>query len=356
MTPANPSYQQAYRDPLGAYGLKGDFWFSDPTLSSPPSPSTLVILFDCCLLAPRLTFNSIGSASDSQAGGDYFPPSDGVGAGEYYTQPDAVSGGEATERYFQARPILQPNPNRRQQLSLNISALPSPFQNVQFASPSSLASSGAPYTDSFSLSNGVNYGQDYFHFDEASLPSSATEPNAPSDCFAEAHQQYGYRLPASQPSSPVRTIYPSGQVTYPFQSGRQRGATFSGGTYSYMGEQFGPALVSLRQQAAPSAIPAHLTFTNNQSPVHSASGSPLLPPSGPHVQTDSGYFGEIQPSGVGLGLGEESMEDVSTPTPALPSMPVAPSFSRRASGHLTSSSMTPDMSADMVEKLTLLDQ
>jgi hypothetical protein len=240
-------------------------------------------------------------------------------------------------------------------LSLNISSLSGPFQfqqNSHLASPSSLASSAAPYTDSFSYPNPQN-GQDYFAFDEASLPSSVDplsgEQIPPPVRQPSQAQQYGYRLPASQPSSPVRSIYPPGQAPYGFQFGRQRGATFSGtfSPYADFNAALASPLYALSQAPVPaSAVPPHLAFGLTQSPTHSPlSASPQIGSS-----ADIGYFTEIG-SVAGLGSSDIPMEDATTPTPLVPGP--AREGVQKDSNLMT---MNLDMSAEMIDKLTLLDK
>lgn len=290
--------------------------------SSPPSPSTSV---NSHLRSTLTDVHSIDSQTDSQTGGDYFPPSESAGS-------------EVLEDNFnRARSYSQPS--RRPGLSLNISALSTPFQN-QFTSPSSLASSGAPYTDSYSGYN-ATIGQDYFHFDEASL--SATDAYPP-EAYPQPvpQQQYGYRLPASQPSSPVRSIYAPGQAPYIFQQGRQRGATFSG-SFSPYGDFSGSPLYNLSNSTIASAVPTHLTV-NTALPL--AQSPSIISPL--QIQPDSSYFDPQLKSG--LGVEDVSMDDVLTPIPS--SQPVAPALSRRPSRQTVQT----DLTGDMVERLTLMDR
>ncbi len=253
------------------------------------------------------------------------------------------STGDLDDHFNRNRPSLPPPSSfRRQNLSLNIGSLPVPFENVHLSSPTSLASSGAPYTDSFALPN-AHLGQDYFQFDEASLPS-ATDSSF--DFPQQVPSQYGYRLPASQPSSPVRSIYPSGQG--PYVIGRQRGATFSG-SFSPYGEAFGGPLYTFSQPPIlASAVPSHL-FLNTQSPLPSPLNvSPLISASPTQLTGDNGYFGEIPQTSLngGLGMGDVLMDDVSTPTPLAP-----PLISRRLSHQDT---LTPE-TGEMKDKLSVLD-
>ncbi|KAK8861467.1 hypothetical protein IAR55_002287 [Kwoniella newhampshirensis] len=337
ITPAQPAFQQqtqlqqyvseTFTDPGGSGG--GEYKASDPwafnAFSSPPSPST------------------IASTSDSQTGGECFPPSSESAEGE-----DSPRGS-----------------SRRRNLTLNIGSLP--FQTGSLQSPNSLASSGAPYTDSFSSAHNADYGQDYFHFADGSF-SSAGEGSF-SGQIPIAAQQAGQRLPASQPSSPARGVY---QLPYGMQSGRQRGATFSGSFYPY-NQNGGPVAFFPQAQA----IPPHLAFTSMQSPAHSPlAPSPVITASPAQLQGDaSTFFGlqqshqhhqqqqqqvrqQQQQSMVGLGMQEILMEDVSTPTAGVPQMMAAPLLRKSSLGHVqqTSGAMTPDMSIEMVDKLSLLDK
>ena len=273
-----------------------------PPLGKRPPPLALVS-----------TDSVISLRSDSN-GGDYFLPAET----------------EAENHWNNARFSSQSSAFRRHNLSINIGSLPVPFRNVHLSSPTSLASSGAPYTDSFSLHN-VHLGQDYFQFDEASL-SSATGSDQEST-QQQIPNQLGYRLPASQPTSPVAGLYHHGQPSA-FVPIRQRGATFSGSYPSY-GETQGlfPA----------SALPVHFGFTHTHSPIH----SPITPSShitvSPvHTHADRGYFGEMS-----LGMSDVLMEDVSTPTPTMP-----PALSRASSFRETSKNPS-DMSG--MDKLSLLE-
>ncbi|GFZ42715.1 hypothetical protein JCM24511_00432 [Saitozyma sp. JCM 24511] len=291
---------------------------------------------------------SADSTSDSQTGGECFPPS-------------SESAGENEDSFGRARSSSQPSSFRRTGLSLNISSLPGPFQNVSLQSPGSLASSGAPFTDSFSLSNPQDFPHDYFEFGQASLPSEDA---------GVATQQFGYRLPASQPSSPVRTIFPPGQAPFNPQGGRQRGATFSGGSFTYQDQFGGPLFSAVSQPNGPaSAIPPHFAFTSiANSPINSpALGSPLVQAAPSGVTSEQQAYFDAVGANAGLGVGEVLMEDVSTPTQGVP---VVQSFaqaqaatappSRRSSfgqpGQPVQGNLTPDMSLEMVDKLTLLDQ
>ncbi|WWC87746.1 uncharacterized protein L201_002638 [Kwoniella dendrophila CBS 6074] len=327
-TPAQSGFQpqysqdQQFTDPLGSgggdYKTGGDPWaFS--AFSSPPSPSTIT------------------STSDSQTGGDGFPPS------------DSAEGDSSSSRSGSFR---------RQNLSLNISSLPTPFQNASFQSPGSLASSGAPFTDSFTSSHNTSFDQDYFHFADGSFSSTGEGSlvgQIPAVPQAQTQTLPTHRLPASQPSSPIRGVY-----TLPFgnQAGRQRGATFSGGSFFPYDQNASPVF-TFTQNVPPQAIPPHLTFTNIQSPIHSPlQPSPVITASPAQIQPDTTPFfppqSHQQPQS--LGMQEVLMEDATTPTPgALP-----PALSRKSSYNQLQQqpvgSMTPDMTMEMVDKLSLLDK
>lgn len=271
------------------YGLKsGDVWLTAaaPSASTPPSPST------------------IASTSESQTGGESYLPS------------ASDSAGEQEDTFGRQRSSSQPSLKRG---NLNLSINTFPFNH----SPSSLAANGAPFTDSYPS---YDASQDYFQFSDGSYPSAGADDPNPAPFM---NQQYGYRLPASQPSSPVRTIYPPGQAPF-YANGRQRGATFSGGSYAGGFEQFGGPLVPTH----------HLAFTQIQpSPANSLAASPVIPTADYFVDANSG-----------LGVGDVTMEDVLTPTQNLP-LAASSQQQMQASG-----TMTPDMSSEMVDRLTLLDQ
>ena len=243
----------------------------------------------------------------------------------------------------------QPSSFRRHNLSLNINSLPAPFQNVHLSSPISAASSGAPYTDTFCLHN-FNVGQDYFQFDEASLPSATESTFEPHPLHSN---QTSNRFPASQPSSPVRGMFAPGQVPYVHQSGRQRGATFSGsGSFAPYG---GGPLYNLSQTPFPaSAVPSHITLDRFESPLQSPLiPSPLINASPTQLNADQGYFRDIPPAPLnsGLGMGDVTkMQDVLTTTP-IASRPL----SRRTSyfdGHTKSAAQE---TAEIADKMSVLD-
>ena len=271
-------------------------WLSEPIPHSPSSPST------------------IGSTTESQAGG-FFPP---------------TTSSDTSEDLTRGRSVSQPQPPRRHNLSLSIPAFPPPANPSQI-SPSSLASSGAPFTDSFSV-NSSYMGTDYFYLDDSAFPPSAGVDQQQHQQQQQQQQQQIphtiqpniFRQPASQPSSPVRGVFPQGQGSF-IAAGRARGATFSGASQNFDFAQF-------QQQQQPSfasAVPHHLAFTALPSPSGSpASASPLIA-SAPAI-----------PSAISRAL--TPLEDALTPLAAqrLP----APSTSDH------------DMSMEMVDKLTLLDR
>ncbi|WVF67101.1 hypothetical protein IAT40_001846 [Kwoniella sp. CBS 6097] len=337
--PSNPPYSQPnfsqqqqynseqFADPLGSGG--GQIKPTDPwafnAFSSPPSPSTI-------------------TSASSQTGGECFPPS------------ESAEGESSSSRS---------GSSRRQHLSLNIGSLPAPFQNAPLPSPTSLASSGAPFTDSFTSSHNIDFGQDYFHFADGSF-SSTGEGSLANQIPQVPQSTTNHRLPASQPSSPVRGVY-----TLPFghQAGRQRGATFSGGSFYPYEQNVNPIFAF--GQNIPQAIPPHLTFTNIQSPAHSPlAPSPVISASPSQLQQNdnTGSFFPLQvhqqqqqqqqQHQTSLGVQEVLMEDVSTPTqPVAPAS--APSLSRKTSSSQLQQplgSMTPDMSTEMIDKLSLLDK
>jgi hypothetical protein len=110
-----------------------------------------------------------------------------------FTTTDSQTGSLSFEDdvFNRARSLSQPTAFRRRDISLNLNSLPIPFENFQI-SPADLGPPSQPYLDHL-------------------------QP-----------QPYGYRVPASQPSSPVRT-WASTQAPYESLPGRPRGATFSGG-------------------------------------------------------------------------------------------------------------------------------
>ncbi|CAD6575992.1 MAG: hypothetical protein TREMPRED_001551 [Tremellales sp. Tagirdzhanova-0007] len=311
-TPQQGSSNGGYSDHGGAFGAKGDVWLTDPSLGSPPSP-------------PRN-----GLTNEPRSAGDFYLPFDNA-----LVANDGVN--------F----TTHPSSFRRHNLSLNINSLPAPFQNVHLSSPTSAASSGAPHTDSFSLHN-FNVGQDYFQFDEASLPS-ATESNLESHPLQT--NQITNRLPASQPTSPVRGMFAHGQVPYVRQSGRQRGATFSGSFAPYGGG----SLYTLSQAPmTASAVPSHIALDRFESPLLSPLiPSPIINASPTQLTADQGYFGDISlaPQSSSISFGEVlRMQNISTPTPT-----TSRSLSRRTSYFDGQTKSTAQEAAEIAEKMTVLD-
>lgn len=188
-------------------------------------------------------------------------------------------------------------PTFKRNLSLNL--LPSAFPT---SNPSPASFSGG-FEYQYEQYNPDFLQQDYFQLATATPVEETTEAFAPNGPF-------GYRLPASQPSSPVRSIYPPGQAPY-IAAGRQRGATFSG-TYSPLTDQF--------NQVA-SAIPPHLSFTQVRS--------------------------QLQASPV-IGSDDVSMEDLTTPTIPQPIPPIQVEQRRP--------SVSEVMTGEMIDKLTLIDK
>lgn len=146
-------------------------------------------------------------------------------------------------------------------------------------------------------------------------------------------------------------MYHPGRPHSAFGAGRQRGATFSG-SFSPYGEHFAGAgsLYNFSHGSIPaSAVPAHFALHHTQSPLDSPiAKSPLITASPNQLMGDSGYFGEI-PHKAGLGMSDVLMEDVTTPTPALP-----PQLSRRPS-YQDASSSTHALDMSGMDKLNLLD-
>ncbi|WVQ78747.1 hypothetical protein IAT38_000834 [Cryptococcus sp. DSM 104549] len=355
--PAPDSYPD-FSGSASAGDISGDLLESSylNEFSSPPSPSS----------------STIASTSDSQGGGDAFPP-----ASDNIDEDITVTG-----------PSLRP-----QNLSLNLQALSYPFPPQ---SPASLAISGAPYTDTLSIQPGYAkfaQPQDYFDphadgsFTDRSLSSSGEGSLAAQ--IPEFHHANGPRLPASQPSSPARGAY-----NLHFQpQARQRGATFSGGSYATgLAEQQQQFTFQADVPQRPSPSPfnsAHFAFTQIQHPVpqgfshphghglahghHSPithlAPSPAITASPQQLQNDTNpFFGapaqqpeqqqlelsqeqaqqqqqqqqaQAQGQHLGLGMGEVLMEDVSTPTPVQPRMPAVSRRSSLSQSHLPVSQPPP---------------
>lgn len=270
-----------FTEPLGASGVKEDVWLGGTAQStSPSSPFTYV-----CSHLLWLTRRSIDSQTDSQAGGDYHPP--------------------ATESNPSDSPSAEQH--RRGFPNLNIALPPTGLQLGQGVSPASLVSSGAAFTTD-SLSMNVDAAEDYFRFADAALPGDSAEAlNAsvslpqstrptPSPLGGGAAgpmvggmlpaQTTHYRLPASQPSSPVRGVFMSGQQQFPLSptTGRQRSTTVSGispfdPTFGVMAGFGGPLQLPQMNgggalSAPVTALPHHLAFTAIHSPVATPVGGP----------------------------------------------------------------------------------
>ncbi|WVQ74499.1 hypothetical protein IAR50_004100 [Cryptococcus sp. DSM 104548] len=327
---------------LGSLGSTGDAKFDNTwvfnAFSSPPSPST------------------IASTSDSQVGGDTFPPSS-----------------ESTEEESVAS-------HPRQNLSLSISSLPSVFpQHPPYQSPTSLPSSGAPFTDSFSAHN-PDFGQDYFHFPPDEPLSAGAEGPFHSQSPLIGGQQQSHRLPASQPSSPARSVYPQ-QYQTPL-GGRQRGATFSGGSFYSFGAVNPPQFTFAQPFPPPQALPTHISLSSVQ-PSNGSPSSPLAP--SPIITAASAQYQGDQPQFLAPnpalqhknGENDIVMDDMSTPTPVHPRVVSAPvrrssfgqynqaltqnlvsaqSLSQPQQQQNHSAGLTSDMSSEMVDKLSLLDK
>ena len=299
------------------------------------------------------------STIDLQAGGDYFPPSENPGEG---ISDDQLKRARSTS-------TSQSSSFRRHNLSLSIPSLvPSSFANTSLNSPSSRTSSSAPFTDSFSsYANGSGHiTQDYFQFDEASLPSG-TEPTS-TDCLPLGSSTYRLPTSASQPSSPVTSSYhhqSSGHHSYPFQP-RQRGATFSGGSFGQNFEGFHSigdgnhasyTLSPNQNLPIASAVPPHLTFTTLQSPasISPLTTSPGIPSNTP--QSEQGYFvdshGQIGQTELSL---ENNVQVQSNGTVRKLSIHESQQSQTQTLPPLQQSTSATEMSIELVDKLTLLDR
>lgn len=328
---------------------------------------------------PRRCVTDVGridSQSDSQTGGDHFPPSEGSSSDSPAAQRQQQEQ-QHRQQQQQARPV---------NLSLNISALPPALPSFSAGmSPASLVSTSAPFTDATSLSLVGDPSDDYFRFAEASIasatnsndqaasvgvpftspmngtqhqqqqqqqPQSATQPridtnmNQTPPAPLTAPSAYGtfpgsYRVPASQPTSPVRMM-PSAQQL------RQRSATTS-----MAGDNGAPQFPNGVSNGV-SAVPTHLSFTA----IHGGSGT-----ASPVVSTTPGG-GDHGASQVAVALGDVTMEDASQATPS------RPSHSRHPSTNMLPSAANPNMAQQMssavptgndiaerltMERLTMLD-
>lgn len=311
----------------------------------------------------------IDSQSDSQTGGDYFPPSEGSSG-----ESPAAQRQQQEQQQRQQQQQQQQQQARPANLSLNISALPPALSFSAGMSPASLVSTSAPFTDATSLSLVGDPSDDYFRFAEASMASTANSGDQTSGvgiAFAphmngQAQQQQpqsatqprintgasmnqappapltapsttgtfpgSYRVPASQPTSPVRMM-PSAQQL------RQRSATTS-----IAGDNGAPQFSNGVSANGVSAVPTHLSFTA----IHGGSGT-----ASPVVTTTPGG-GDHAASQVAVALGDVSMEDPSQTTPS------RPSHSRHPSANILSNpNVAQQMSSavptgnDIAERLTM---
>lgn len=320
----------------------------------------------------------IDSQSDSQTGGDYFPPSEG-------SSSESPAAQRQQQEQQQRQQQQQQQQSRPANLSLNISALPPALSFSANMSPASLVSTSAPFTDATSLSLVGDPSDDYFRFAEASIasaanggdqasgsgisfapqmngqqqqqqPQSATQPRintnanmnqtppAPLTAPSTTGTFPGsYRVPASQPTSPVRMM-PSAQQF------RQRSATTS-----IAGDNGASQFSNGVSPNGVSAVPTHLSFTA----IHGGSGSGTA---SPVVSTTPG--GDHAASQVAVALGDVSMDDASQTTPS------RPSHSRHPSANLLSGAPNPNLAQQMnsavptgndiaerltMERLTMLD-
>lgn len=247
-------------------------------------------------------------------------------------------------------------------------------------------------TDPFSSGRNTDLSQDYFQFSEGPVSGNAegsfvSQIPFDDDRQSQQIQQPNQRLPASQPSSPVRGIFTHQYA--PQIAGRQRGATFSGGSFYNFG-QSNPSPFTFTQAVASQGIPSQFSFPALQSPIDSPlAPSPTIATSASHLQGDGnalfGSSGQQQQNGHQQQLGimttnEISMEDVSTPTPAPSHMttsrksslgqshPPIPQHSTviqsqvqnqnqpQAQSQPCLGGLTMEMSSEMIDKLSLLDK
>lgn len=162
--------------------------------------------------------------------------------------------------------------HRRANLSLDLS-LPNHNQFSQGISPASLGSSSAPFSDSMSLN--MSQTDDYFRMSQAAgAPPLQGTPGETASAANPAN--FAYRLPASQPTSPIRGGVPfQGQAAFQLP-GRQRSTTVSGGILPF-DPSFNPNAVVSSNSGTPvsGVVPSHLTFTAiSQTGTPSASTSP----------------------------------------------------------------------------------
>lgn len=314
-------------DPPGSCGVKEDVWFGAQS-TSPSSPFTYVDVHS----RDALTLSSIDSQPDSQAGGDYIPPA-----------PES-----STSESPSAQQHRRPVPN------LNISLPPNGIQLGAGFSPVSLVSSGAPFTDSLSMN--FDPAEDYFRFSDAALSSApgevsdpittsislpqSTRPTPSPHGVAQGGPMVGgggmlpatasqYRLPASQPSSPVRGVFMSGQQQFQLSpaAGRQRSTTVSGISpfepnfaMAGFGQSLGVAPSNNGTVSAPvTALPAHLAFTAIHSPVPTPlAQSPSIVASAaasPATERVAYFGGDAKPTDAQTGTGGDvTMEDATNPS------------------------------------------
>ncbi|GMK58256.1 hypothetical protein CspeluHIS016_0502880 [Cutaneotrichosporon spelunceum] len=265
-------WKKADKNLAGASGVKEDVWLGGTAQStSPSSPFT------------------IESQTDSQAGGDYYPPA----------SESNPSDSPSTDQYQRGFP------------NLNISLPPTGLQLGPGVSPASLVGSDAVFTTD-SLPMHVDPAEDYFRFADATLLQSAQGdvadvihasvslpqttrptpsplgggPSGPLNGGMVPAQSTQYRHPASQPSSPVRGVFASGQQQFNLSpaAGRQRSTTVSGispfepfGTMPGFGApplQLPAQMAAVGPLSAPvTAVPQHLAFTAIHSPVPTSFGS-----------------------------------------------------------------------------------
>ena len=195
---------------------------------------------------------SIASTTDI-SGGDYLPP-DTLSSqrSSISNNENAHSGGN---QIYRARSVSQPTAFARRKSNLSLSIPPTPvnppYINPQYAATYEVASYSvnpmtgfAPaYADSPGQGQGQGQGQGMMQQDYFSQPYTSDGDvmmstdgqkdqtiNANSLSKSVMDVRYGYRLPASQPSSPVRSGYPPGQAPYAGHhqaQGRPRGFTTS---------------------------------------------------------------------------------------------------------------------------------
>jgi hypothetical protein len=188
---------------------------------------------------------SIASTTDI-SGGDYLPP-DTLSSqrSSISNNENAHSGGN---QIYRARSVSQPTAFARRKSNLSLSIPPTPvnpaYVNQQYATYETAGYSVNPmngfppaYTDSPGQGQGMMQ-QDYFSQPYTADGDVMMSTDGQKDQTINANSlskpvmdvRYGYRLPASQPSSPVRSGYPPGQAPYAGHhqaQGRPRGFTTS---------------------------------------------------------------------------------------------------------------------------------